>query len=300
MQQSPRSLIAPWWNDSPETWLPEFLESRGVLRWIRLSIIIGAPMLTFPGILLMFSDWGPHDPAARFVDGMAIAVGPYCLLRWLLCAWPTPRSSLRLVVMIDLAITASAFSDAVPLAGLASTSGFVCTGIYLAVFHSGKAQSAHISWSILTTVGLMTAVYSDPSTPGGWAVATALGISCLTTDIGVMPMVQLTFSLVRRSAVDSLIDPLTGLANRRGLDHQLNIMPARSGTRSMCVIAIDLDRFKAVNDRFGHPTGDSLLIQVADRIQQAMSTEAVIARVGGEEFVAIDLLDPSPGLCQVL
>jgi diguanylate cyclase (GGDEF)-like protein len=60
----------------------------------------------------------------------------------------------------------------------------------------------------------------------------------------------------------------------------------------VCVFAVDLDGFKNVNDRYGHPTGDHVLKQTAARIQATMGPGAVIARTGGEEFVAIDLLEP--------
>jgi diguanylate cyclase (GGDEF)-like protein/PAS domain S-box-containing protein len=84
-------------------------------------------------------------------------------------------------------------------------------------------------------------------------------------------------------------DPLTGLANRRFLLERLDaiIAEARPSDRvGLCFV--DLDAFKLVNDRYGHGAGDRLLAEVARRLSAAMSSSAVtLARIGGDEFVAL-------------
>jgi two-component system cell cycle response regulator len=85
----------------------------------------------------------------------------------------------------------------------------------------------------------------------------------------------------------ALIDPLTGLHNRRyamaHLARQL-AAPAKP-TASLAVMLIDLDRFKSVNDIFGHAAGDSVLIEVARRLKAATDGASIVARIGGEEFL---------------
>lgn len=82
-------------------------------------------------------------------------------------------------------------------------------------------------------------------------------------------------------------DGMTGLANRlllhERLEHTLEAM-RRSGGR-LAVLCLDLDRFKAVNDLFGHATGDALLAEVAKRLQAEVRVSDTLARVGGDEFV---------------
>jgi diguanylate cyclase (GGDEF)-like protein len=84
-------------------------------------------------------------------------------------------------------------------------------------------------------------------------------------------------------------DALTGLANRaqliEQLDREIAAMPVR-GT-SVAVHFLDLDRFKQVNDAFGHDGGDFLLQAVAERLRAATRTTDVVARLGGDEFVVV-------------
>ena len=76
------------------------------------------------------------------------------------------------------------------------------------------------------------------------------------------------------------LDPLTGLANRRGLDAVLNRVDVGDGA----IIYADLDRFKDLNDRLGHPAGDAALMHFARIIREQVRNGDVGARIGGEEF----------------
>ena len=87
----------------------------------------------------------------------------------------------------------------------------------------------------------------------------------------------------------ALRDPLTGLANRALLVEALGGALARmtrSGRRP-AVMFLDLDGFKAVNDAYGHETGDDLLMEVARRVVECVRTSDVVARFGGDEFVVV-------------
>lgn len=83
------------------------------------------------------------------------------------------------------------------------------------------------------------------------------------------------------------IDPLTGLYNRRFALHHLSAIArrARESEIPFAVMVVDLDRFKEVNDRFGHPAGDAVLIEVARRMSENMRADDLLARIGGEEFL---------------
>ena len=89
-------------------------------------------------------------------------------------------------------------------------------------------------------------------------------------------------------------DQLTHVANRRGLDTQLLSEIDRAGRkhRPLSVVMADIDHFKKVNDRYGHPVGDIVLRQVADILRDSARSMDCVTRYGGEEFVM--LLPESP------
>ncbi|MGC6399863.1 putative bifunctional diguanylate cyclase/phosphodiesterase [Sphingomonas sp. FW199] len=85
----------------------------------------------------------------------------------------------------------------------------------------------------------------------------------------------------------ALHDALTGLPNRLLLREQLSMVSARSGDRRrLALFCLDLDHFKAVNDTLGHPTGDALLCEIANRLNR-FAGDGFVARLGGDEFALI-------------
>lgn len=82
-------------------------------------------------------------------------------------------------------------------------------------------------------------------------------------------------------------DPLTGLANRFSLHERLTqaLDLAVRNKRLLAIMLLDLDHFKIINDTLGHPTGDQLLIQVAQRLSSSVRHSDFVARLGGDEFV---------------
>jgi diguanylate cyclase (GGDEF)-like protein len=84
-------------------------------------------------------------------------------------------------------------------------------------------------------------------------------------------------------------DPLTGLANRRVLDDRLGyeIARHRRHNESFAVLALDLDGFKAVNDRFGHDAGDEVLRDAARALVEAVRAQDTVVRLGGDEFCVL-------------
>lgn len=93
----------------------------------------------------------------------------------------------------------------------------------------------------------------------------------------------------RRMYEMTVRDGLTGTYNRRYFEERLTsefAFAQRHGT-SLCVLLIDVDHFKRVNDSFGHQAGDLVLTQVAAQLRSGVRTEDVLARYGGEEFAVI-------------
>jgi len=99
-------------------------------------------------------------------------------------------------------------------------------------------------------------------------------------------------------------DPLTGVINRRGIEDALDAaVEAVARGEPVCIAYLDLDRFKLINDLYGHVTGDQVLQQVCARIKLVVPSGNVLGRIGGDEFLIIlEKLEPDDGarLCQAL
>ncbi|MFC7550440.1 putative bifunctional diguanylate cyclase/phosphodiesterase [Plantactinospora sp. GCM10030261] len=100
-----------------------------------------------------------------------------------------------------------------------------------------------------------------------------------------------TTELAHRLRRLAYTDQLTGLPNRLRFTRRLR--RALRGRLPVAVLLLDLDGFKQVNDRFGHASGDSLLVNVADRMRAVVGDRAMISRIGGDEFAV--LLGPDRG-----
>jgi diguanylate cyclase (GGDEF)-like protein/PAS domain S-box-containing protein len=110
-------------------------------------------------------------------------------------------------------------------------------------------------------------------------------------DFAISQMVDIT---EQRAVAEQLIhqalhDPLTGLPNRRLLHERLNraLLASNRRGRQLAVLYLDLDRFKGVNDSFGHEVGDQVLVEVTARLSRLLRSSDTLARLGGDEFVIV-------------
>ena len=92
-----------------------------------------------------------------------------------------------------------------------------------------------------------------------------------------------------RHRTAAMVDPLTGIANRRAFLHDAALLAKRhaSHPRPTAVLLIDLDHFKSINDRFGHALGDSVLELFSDSARKTVRSTDLIGRLGGEEFASV-------------
>ena len=165
-------------------------------------------------------------------------------------------------------------------------------------------------WLSLPTALLAAATCSTPrggAFGAGVVVAAAAGAALLrarlhplpsTTLIVLVPAGTVTVLLTVRARLEAerdalrasaLSDPLTGVANRRSLLERIDYEIARHARsrRSFALLMLDLDGFKLLNDRFGHPAGDDLLRDVAASLTRVIRDQDTLARVGGDEFCVL-------------
>jgi diguanylate cyclase (GGDEF)-like protein len=134
-------------------------------------------------------------------------------------------------------------------------------------------------------------VAAGAATPRG-AAEPALSLLVLVPAASVAILLAVRERLEReRDALraSALSDPLTGVANRRALLARIEYEIARHARsrRTFAVLMLDLDGFKLLNDRFGHPAGDDLLREVAGALARAVRDQDTVARMGGDEFCVL-------------
>ena len=154
-------------------------------------------------------------------------------------------------------------------------------------------------------VGVLATVYGFDAllTPVGMLAAAEGGYAFLALVPFMAVLWLLDHERQNRLHAESLahVDDLTGGANRRSFDERLVVEQARAsrsgGELSICML--DLDHFKIFNDTFGHPAGDELLKRVTELWTASLRPEALLARLGGEEFGVI-LPDASPEAAEIV
>jgi diguanylate cyclase (GGDEF)-like protein len=160
----------------------------------------------------------------------------------------------------------------------------------------------HKPWSELLRANGLLSVWSAPFFASGTDALGTLSVYSLlqwkpsSADLEMLEMARHMAALVleRNQLQTQLIDhayhdSLTGLPNRRlARDRIANaIKRAARTSQGMAVLWIDLDRFKQINDQYGHPVGDAVLQQTAERLSGRLRSSDTLARMGGDEFMAL-------------
>lgn len=130
---------------------------------------------------------------------------------------------------------------------------------------------------------LLTLVYAYPRI--SIAIILAVSMTLLSLLLGILLIHSRKTKEIR---VMSETDALTGLYNRRAAEDHISRQMQEDGKNPDCVrplISIDLDKFKQVNDTYGHLEGDALLIAVADTLRTSVRSYDIVGRIGGDEFV---------------
>jgi diguanylate cyclase (GGDEF)-like protein len=128
---------------------------------------------------------------------------------------------------------------------------------------------------------------------GGFANiwVTAFAVNLVLYAVGTVFLIFMLVSerTVRAHKTAASVDPLTGMFNRRGFAEATSRMIAREAAagRPVTVMIFDIDHFKSINDRFGHPAGDEVLKVFASVVTSTLRITDLCGRIGGEEFAAL-------------
>jgi diguanylate cyclase (GGDEF)-like protein len=181
-----------------------------------------------------------------------------------------------LMLVAQISVLAAEAVTAVGIAGLGPA--LICIGLYAAHFLPVRLARLHVAFSlVLATAGAVASGVSGFMVP--WV------INIVTTVV----VTEVQAHLIRKLRDSADRDPLTGLMNRRPWLHATQLAAAVASRHGPppTVVLIDLDAFKAVNDRHGHPAGDLLLQELAEAWQLQLRASDLLARYGGDEFALL-------------
>jgi diguanylate cyclase (GGDEF)-like protein len=220
-----------------------------------------------------------HDGAAH---GVAFAGGSMVVAALVWAALVGRKGSRTLLAWPVLTLVLLTVASSVIPAGARLTVSFIVIGFLFA----GLTQRPLTSlWLVAPAVVVQWLVIDLPPAQAAIRVTIAAFVWIATAELPARLTADLRAARLQL-VHDATTDPLTGLANRRGwrsaVDPLLDAASRRR--RPLAVMLLDLDHFKAFNDRHGHLVGDELLATFAGRIRFGLPSGAVVARWGGEEF----------------
>ncbi|KQU53372.1 hypothetical protein ASG84_24640 [Rhodococcus sp. Leaf278] len=214
-------------------------------------------------------------------------------LRWFLGRWPGPGLLTAFIVYSDLSIAAGLLAKDVGLTAIGGTVLFPVITTLAVVAMPLLHCVAHMAFAtvVLAHVAVRT-VHAEVASD--WVVV-AHSLTMLL--MFASPLILMVYvSELRSRAKESLVDPLTGLHNRRGLFAALEANAATNPffePTVMSAVAADVDGMKSVNDNYGHHIGDAVLVDVAQHLRALADNRWIIARLGGDEFACIAIGRPA-------
>jgi diguanylate cyclase (GGDEF)-like protein len=279
--QNPQIRGVAWWGGA------DLLRAVSVAVFGMFGSVTEAVTIDLANALLFLS-FAVTWTGARVFDGrpplpMYIAAGP---ISWIIVAHlPTFAGDFELRSLL--------------------ASGIIATYIWLTAYEFWRGRSeplvsrwpaililfAHGSLYLLRTP-LAFILQSSPNSKmfdSVWLTALSFEALLFTISIAFILLAMAKERTEFRQRTAAMIDPLTGIANRRAFLQESGELVKRHAAdpRPTAVLLIDLDHFKAINDRFGHAIGDRVLQVFADTAKATIRSTDLIGRLGGEEFAAV-------------
>ncbi len=252
-------------------------------RWVRL--FISGMTLTFglAGVLMIPA--GQFSGSASIAVLLASATTVPVAIAWYLRPWTSPRLAMAYILYADVGIVSVLFAFRTHFDAMPGCAMFAIVAAFIVVGSSYRMMMLHLAVATVTLLTLGVLAVVDGADP--WSAASR--IVTIGSLYAAPFMIKAYIGQLRLKAARALRDPLTGLWNRRGLldtVDTLGVSPSEAGD-AVGVTVLDIDRFKQINDRFGHPSGDAVLIEVARRLSEAVGDRSAVARLGGDEFVVV-------------
>jgi diguanylate cyclase (GGDEF)-like protein len=286
--------ISKWWAQPDHyRWLSGYLGHRNVRVFTRYMMAAVVVSLGAVPLLTMWTPIGPDNTLGRAISALVIICCAAMATMWS-TRWPSRRQSVIFLVVSNACIAATCLVYSTPSIALLGCTAFAALAGYTAFFHTSPYLALVFTTATATSLFCAVQLALEESVLIALAMLLIIAVGVLAVPFSVHVLVR----LLGDDALKSHTDPLTGLRNRRGFyrsEWELTNGSAHGTAPYLSVIMMDLDHFKLVNDTRGHTTGDRVLIAVADRLRHTTRRRAVVARVGGEEFLIAERTQPGEG-----
>lgn len=270
-------------NDINNTYSEQVAHSQNYRRMIYAGSLIGAIFLIIFALIDTFI-------LQLLLDGIVEAIGAIILLliaymekKAPVKPWVIVTGLLIIALIIGIAVFANNSSDGVII--------WVSLLPFLSFFLLGEKQGLKISLFI-SLIYISALIFTSIIFPEKGFNPT--GIVTATGALFCSILLAMTYEKNRTHMINLLgqqakTDPLTSLLNRRGFMASFNLFMSlpKKRKQGLCVLIMDLDKFKSINDNFGHDIGDIVIIQCATTMKLMLRNIDSVARLGGEEFIAL-------------
>lgn len=277
-----------WANHGAEReWTDAFMSRRGLGRKRAVGLTVGGIAAGIAALIAILGPPGDLRPFGVPVLIAGLVIGTFFVVR----AWTYPFSraaeGVAIALCSDVVIALGCFAHTDPRTGLAASSLLTLVGAFCVFFVNGWTHILHAVIAFATTAILVIMCVQD-GVDAREVLPAAIGFVAISSVF--LPTIDFHIWLLSANNNDSLIDPLTGLANRRGMGQFVHDIAARGSVRMHTVITIDIDDFKPVNDHLGHAAGDRVLVRIArtlENLTASIGGNSIVARTGGDEFTII-------------
>jgi diguanylate cyclase (GGDEF)-like protein len=263
----------------PAAWVPGARQERE-LATIGLAFLYTAGATLGLLVLLL-----PHPDSVNTTGVAAIALSAYPIAAMMVALRPLSWRLVHVGVVVGVGLITAVVELSGVLAG-AYAFYYLWAAMFAAYFFSRVAVAAHLAL-VAVAYGVVILVLGGADEWGsGWTLTIG---SLLIVAVLVRLLKERVDRLVAQLSEAADTDVLTGLLNRRGFNRRLSEELRRAGRseQPLALVVADLDRFKAINDGFGHPAGDEALRRVSGLLGAEKRGSDTIARIGGEEFALV-------------
>jgi diguanylate cyclase (GGDEF)-like protein len=298
------SWLGTWWRQSDHyDQLSSHLHTRGMDTLGRGIITVIAGSLAVTALATIWTPIGPRTPLEVACALAAFAGAVAGALVWALHL-PSRITAIRFAVLSNTSIALAALAQHSPVAAMLACTPFAMLASYIALFHTAPlmAYNFAVASAVCTFEAVrMAAAYNVVAALCAYELLLLLNVAA---PFGIQVLVHVLGS----DAIHAERDQLTGLFTRRAFHRRAKACLEQAGKQRAHVVitVIDLDRFKQLNDNYGHSAGDDALAAVASALRGTTDDTAVIGRSGGEEFVIADIWHPddvggkAQRLCEVI